>query len=512
MKPLNINKETCSPISSNCVLWNGPDIQCLDLCKGDTVTDVVYKAASELCEVLNILNITSYDISCFNLGNCAPETFQQLIQYLIGQICDLNQITTNNGGSSTPNQIDPPAPGEDCPDCVVNIADCFYFINGLGDTVTQMSLKDYAIAMGNKICAIIQGTIAIQEQVNQDGNRIGQLENQVAELAPYVPPTVTPVCVLPSVATEMDIVLAAVETQFCDLRQATGMPADLYNKIGLQCAGLNSEQVLSGGTGTMSSIPGWTPGVTNVAQALGNMWLTICDMRQAIKNIKLNCCPSGCDGILLNLYAQITGNSLTVYISGTVPAGFAECSGVTQLRITDSNGNYITVNFSILAYLNDLGGYVIDLTSTPVNATLDLTLEMQPCLSNSSTAAVCQSCLEYVLVNTGTCPVILTTSTVDSISYSFNAGTGNYTYEVQLWNSLNTVMISANSHVISGPAAVAGVFNGLTAGTLYNVRIKITSTACPTCPATECPFTGISTAEPPCFPPINVVPSFVPIV
>jgi len=45
------NKSTpCSVISSNCVSWQGPDIPCIGLCKGDTVTDVVAKLGELVCD------------------------------------------------------------------------------------------------------------------------------------------------------------------------------------------------------------------------------------------------------------------------------------------------------------------------------------------------------------------------------------------------------------------------------------------------------------------------------
>ena len=47
MKPLNLDNKPCSPISSNCVIWQGPDIPCIKLCTGDTVSDVVAKLATD---------------------------------------------------------------------------------------------------------------------------------------------------------------------------------------------------------------------------------------------------------------------------------------------------------------------------------------------------------------------------------------------------------------------------------------------------------------------------------
>ena len=94
MKPLNYDNSPCSPISSNCVIWQGPDIPCIKLCAGDTISDVIFKLATELCAVLDTLNVTNYDLSCFNLTACGPNDFQALIQFLIEQICALqNEVT-----------------------------------------------------------------------------------------------------------------------------------------------------------------------------------------------------------------------------------------------------------------------------------------------------------------------------------------------------------------------------------------------------------------------------------
>ena len=56
----------CIPTSSNCIIWQGPNIECIGLCKGDTITDVVYKLAVSYCELKEQLDIGNYDISCIN--------------------------------------------------------------------------------------------------------------------------------------------------------------------------------------------------------------------------------------------------------------------------------------------------------------------------------------------------------------------------------------------------------------------------------------------------------------
>ena len=87
MKPLNLDKSPCSPVSSNCVIWNGPDIECIGLCKGDTVTQVIYKLAEELCSLIDMFKLSNYDISCLELP-CPPNSFEELINALIQAICN----------------------------------------------------------------------------------------------------------------------------------------------------------------------------------------------------------------------------------------------------------------------------------------------------------------------------------------------------------------------------------------------------------------------------------------
>ena len=93
MKPLNYDNSPCSPTSSNCVIWQGPDLHCIKLCKGDTISDVIANLATELCNVMDQLSITNYDLSCFELVGCKPETYQELLQFLIEHILNPIAVT-----------------------------------------------------------------------------------------------------------------------------------------------------------------------------------------------------------------------------------------------------------------------------------------------------------------------------------------------------------------------------------------------------------------------------------
>jgi len=280
MKPTNAKVPGCNPISSNCVIWQGPDIPCIDLCKGDTVSDTVFKLATELCGVLDQLDVTTYDLSCLNLTTCDPKDFHALIQLLIDKICALNECCSQNAGGTREDQV--------CPDdCIVAICEAFQYQDQFGNTVTTMPLKDYVVAIGNKVCSIVQQINTINLTLQNHETRITYIEENCCDDTPPALPSLVPTCIgTPPNALVLDDFVQILEAAFCELRAATGTATELYLAINKQCAGLDNENQLSG-PGIMATIPGWvTSGNYNtVADAITNMWLTICDMRAAIKYI-----------------------------------------------------------------------------------------------------------------------------------------------------------------------------------------------------------------------------------
>ena len=499
MKPLNTPNEGCDPVSSNCVIWQGPDIPCLKLCKGDSVSSVVHKMATELCDIMTTLDISSYDLSCFNLKLCPPETFTELIQFIMERICKLEGCTGCKPDCDN-NSVPPvtPTTAAGCPDCIVDVASCFYFTNQLGDQITTMQLSDYVHAIGNKICGIIDGTVTINATLANQGARIKVLEEAPAPV--ILLPSVVPSCVLPPEAAEIDVVLQALEAQFCQLRGSTGYPDQIFFAIDKQPAGLTQSNALSF-VGTMGSIPGWNSVVNNLADSFTNMWLTIDDIRKAVQTIKLNCCPSGCDGVLINLSGySVDANSIKLYLTGTIPSGFLPCSGNTLFTITDALGNSFQYPIDLPVYMNNPGGVTINLTSTPVNGSSNLTVTASPCLTNNTTNATCQSALNLYIVNQNNCPVVTLTQGLTSINYGIALTVANTTYTVELWNNTNSTLLQTAVHSVVSPAAISGTFTGLTGGTPYNVRVKLMIGTI----ESVCPFAAISTLPALCPAPTSV--------
>ena len=285
MRPLNLDNRPCSPISSNCVIWQGPDIPCIKLCTGDTVSDIIASLGAELCTIMDQLKVSNYDLSCLNLTACPPEDFQALIQLLINKICELNSIPAGEEKAAG------------CPDCVVSVAPCFVEGNQ-----TTMQLIDYVQMIANRICDIL-------DQIDVINNQITNLDNRVTVLENTPPPTFT----LPSIDTNcladympipgttsapidqvLNTLLSNSTNGYCSLIEATGLPADLASAVISQCISstdlsLKSEAEGDSPINTMGTeyFGSWVNTPTTVGDAITNLWISLCDLRTYVENLSL---------------------------------------------------------------------------------------------------------------------------------------------------------------------------------------------------------------------------------
>jgi hypothetical protein len=290
MKPLNLDNRPCSPISSNCVIWQGPDIPCIKICTGDTVSDIVYKLGTELCTIMDQLNVSNYDLSCFNLTACPPEDFQALIQLLIDKVCAANGVTTDGTRTS-----------DGCPDCVVSVADCF--VQG---TATTMQLTDYVQMIANRVCAIVSQIDIINSQIINLDIRVTALEE--------TPPSATPTPIIPisctigslsagsyAIDTILNQLINNVANGYCALLNVLGTPAQIGTSLVPACL-----------FGTdVTTNPNWTATPSTLAQSLTNAWIVLCD-----------------------LYDLVTNSSLTVEDTNTVNLDYT--AGVLTANVQDT--------------------------------------------------------------------------------------------------------------------------------------------------------------------------------
>ena len=476
MKPLNIDKTGCTNVSSNCVTWQGPDIPCISLCKGDSVTDVVYKLATELCTLMDTFDLANYDLQCFSTGVCQPQTFKDFINILINKVC-LIQTCSGCGDACNPCPTPPVTlmsasmPGA-ATASYVSVARDFQYTNPAGDTVTTMTVTDYATAIGNKISTTISDVAILQKTISEQSSRLATIENMgtpVVEL-----PTITPVSVLPNTPHSMDVVLAATEKQLSELKSAVGTHTDIHTNIQKQSANINEAKSLANSGVAMSNLTGWNSTVKNQADAIGNLFLMVNDMRAAMQNIMTNYIPNECDSIKLELNAVYRNEAIMLYVNGTLPGTFANNNiNGTLFTIKDSFGASMSTSINLFDLINRADGYAISLNNTRLVANSTLTITAEPSFVNKSTGSMCKSFLQTIISNTATCPTVGYTPSASAINFTFSSTSTSQIYTVELYDATGVTLVSSVSYPSTMVQSITGSFTGLTTKTLYKARVKM---------------------------------------
>lgn len=358
MKPLNLDNKPCSPISSNCVIWQGPDIPCIKLCTGDTVSDVVGKLATELCTVLDTLNVTNYDLSCFNLTACGPNDFQALIQFLIEQICALQTPTTTTTTTTITDgtKSDP----------LVTVAPCFVV-----GSVTVMTVSQYAQAIGEKVCSLVSQIAAINSNITNLDIRVTALE--AAPVPTFTLPTIPVDCTLSASIISpgsyaIDQVLNALINDdiygYCALKAATGSPSEIISAVLSQCIA-DTDLSLEFGTQFQVAYAGsWitTGNLNTAADAINNLWIAVCDIYTYVSNYSVAVANTA----TVNLTNSLNVITANITDSGWVDLnGFTYYSGVTKPQCRRI-GNQIHFRGTVYVPLENPSspGSVVPLTST----------------------------------------------------------------------------------------------------------------------------------------------------
>lgn len=93
MKPINFTSSTCESKSANCVIWPGPDIDCISLKKGQTVSWAIWQLATKLCELEAQMDITALNLTNMEAQVGPITSFSQMLQLLIDRTFPLIEVS-----------------------------------------------------------------------------------------------------------------------------------------------------------------------------------------------------------------------------------------------------------------------------------------------------------------------------------------------------------------------------------------------------------------------------------
>jgi hypothetical protein len=480
----NSTQEGCTPTSSNCVIWQGPDIPCINLCNGDTVSDVIAKLAEKLCTILDQTQLSAYDISCFNPVYPTPQSFTDLIQVLIDKICALENITPANGAASG------------CPDdCFVTVATCLQTTDFLGNTITSLSLKDYTIKLGNEICGILTQISSLQTGFADLEARVAYIEANCCNTTVSI--TVPSSCLSGNTGIPIVNFVVALETAFCDLQTDVG---DIPGAIATQCIANSDPQlsVFPAITPTMSAIFGWNTSPGTLSQAVENLWLALCDARTAISTLQTTvatlqtdlaaCCSGTCADVIWSFAATgIRGlKFVDLSFSGSVPPAFDYCGGgsTTAITVTDAYGNSGVFNEDVLAAVISSGNLDLDISSIPSieEQSIYYEVEIDLCVENDTVS--CNNRRTVTFYNAATCssmnPSITSPAPGNALVSWTSLSAPSTTYTITLYSSPFSPIAPygipaasfAIAYSVSGPRTAP--FTGLVEGAVYLAVITAT--------------------------------------
>ena len=375
----NTAEKGCSPVSSNCVVWQGPDLSCINLCNGDTISDVTYKIATQLCLIKDQMDLTDLDLSCLvnfcAATNPAPteKTLSAVLEFIIDKVCCLNSIVENIDLSSTYTE-----PTLALPSCLQ------YTDPQSNQLITVLQHNQYTLRIANQFCSLKSTVDGHTSQISSLDSRVTDLENAPEPSIPLV----TPNCVLtPGVSTPVTAVVDELESQFCQMKTAIGEASSVITAVSNQCVGLGASNALST-TGTMSQISGWVSVAGTLADSYKNLWLTVCDLRSAVALIKQSLDLQDCTSFVLDFEA--TANAARNIVSldfnpGTlIPSGYSNCGGNgSVIKITDGVTT-LTFNSQDIVSWATSSSY-LDLTviggTTSLNAALPYTVTVDACIT-----------------------------------------------------------------------------------------------------------------------------------
>tara|TARA_R100001440_G_scaffold46776_1_gene66527 strand:- start:11844 stop:15521 length:3678 start_codon:yes stop_codon:yes gene_type:complete len=482
MIPYNSNKSGgCNNVSSNCVVWQGPDLPCIDLCHGDTISDVMAKFCEELVKLkqapgvnhgtMEMARINQSGLENGSGQQAQPATNQtELTNLIIENVVQARQANQSDFGS-----------GDVLTTPVTLPTSMQYTDPNTASVVRALPLQQYAELVGNRITETVSEVTTLQGQVGNHEGRIVQLEN--AEKKRKINPTekqIVTTCVgNPGRLTNLSTALSEVERAFCGLQSSTGPQSDLAASIGYQGASMGSAKKLHG-TGTLSTVTGFVNSPSTLAQSFTNAWIVINDMRQALETLQKDVIPSACSDITYGFFANATGDpglstSINInFTQTTVPSSFYDCdkSNGSKITVTDTYGASAVFNRQIHQLQNTNEGTALSITNLDgSSATFDVTVEY--CFTNGA-GVQCANTTTKTITNVDICPTMSLTAGTTTISFTVDASKlpSKYSARITLMNSKGSTLASQVRDNPSNRGPWTGSFTGLTQGQQYQVQVS----------------------------------------
>jgi len=437
-----------NPVNTKCVVWDGPDITCLDgttLCKGQTIDITLYTLATKLCDIYTALSLEDINTCINNINDGTSvsigptSSIKEVFSAIIKKVCTLDTRVTELENSPCLEQI------AVVPECLRTQAASYPSYNPINFT---LPLQYYAELVANSVCGILIDITGLQNNALIINQQIADLWTALDTCSNATQSTVLPTCtynynINPAGGpVTVQTAYSWLEADFCTLRGAVGTTTEITNAVNTQCANLANEDRLSG-SGTMSSLSGWVDNPISIADTLSNLWLTVCDMRTEVARIVDTCCFSMCDYLGVGYVTSWSpdGTELTisfidptnpvVYTSGLVPPAVGSpfsadgttplpAWATTQFPLASQSPVLLTLSDGSITFTISTGDLINNWAQSSTQFVVDFTTMAPPGYNQTSLDQQLQITFSYDVVigaNTVTCNYDQT----DALVYECNA-------------------------------------------------------------------------------------------
>lgn len=383
-------------VPSNNVPWNGPNIPCLGLCKGDTVSDIVVKLATKICELAEPYDLQALTLECaleiFSADEPVTRTINSVLQLLINNQCGIKDLIDNLQGQLTGLAQD---------NFIVDLK-CLAEVDGYGN---PLPYTEETVIQGliNEICSMKNTVSFLAGQYTEMQNQIDNLN-----MEPLIDEKDIATCINPSVLP--------TSTQ---VKNTSNALCNYIEMIGDDTAvAVALSKIPSNWNAQFQAEPGWIINPINFMEQMNNVFIALSSSLSRIEEIENNCCTPSCELVKLGFSLQEADGEVIIRfrdLDGTyIPAGWVHESNV--MTITDPETNQ-TTSFSVGTIVQGYQTAPISLSGFTLGN--DLIFTLQVTFKNGTTLCSKMSNEKWRYISDSCCVIT-------------NVGSGNGTITYQI--------------------------------------------------------------------------------
>jgi len=367
---------------SDCVIWTGRDIPALGIEKGDNVTSIICTIAQQVETLAAPLDLSTVSIQCIidklDMDEPVQRSIANMLQISYDSSCKLkdmidaiNAKLSNNTSSLT---LD---------------LKCLTTYDTYGNPLPYDE-KSVLQTLINTACSNISAINAVSGTLITLDNRVKVLE----AIPQYQEPSLNS-CIFTNRKTSDAVVLTAQD--LCTYKGVIGLQTDVQSAMA-RFPG-NAAQIYG-------LLPDWIVSPSNLAQSYSNLLMVVADLYQQVQTINNTCCKVDCDSVIVDFDIKLSADrmSATLFFAtkSNVPPGWTETNPLgSKLTVTDSAGSIFTMYIKVLPQLVNPDGIVIDLSSSPLDNSLDYTFNMNVVLTDGT--LTCVKCINHIATFKDTC-------------------------------------------------------------------------------------------------------------